>query len=49
LVLLWATIAVRGNEIETWGGVTLSERVNKWIFQGLYFVGTTFLVWSVSW
>lgn len=49
LILLWATIAVRGNEIETWDTVTLTERVNRWIFQGLYFVGTTLLVLSVSW
>ncbi len=49
LILLWATIAVRGNEIATWDTVTLTERVNRWIFQGLYFVGTTLLVLSVSW
>lgn len=49
LVLLFATIAVRGNEIATWDGITLSERVNRWIFESLYFIGTTMLVMSVSW
>ncbi len=49
LILLLATIAVRGNEITTWDGATLSERVNRWIFEALYFVGTTLLVLSVSW
>lgn len=49
VILLLATIAVRGNEIATWDGVTLSERVNRWIFEALYFIGTTLLVISVSW
>ena len=30
-VLLWATLFVRGWDIQTLGGVTLTERVNRWI------------------
>lgn len=43
-VLLWATLAARGWEIATWGNATLTERVNRWIFRGLYWVGTVLLV-----
>jgi hypothetical protein len=39
-VLLWGTLFVRGWEIQTFGGETLSERVNRWIFRGLYLSGT---------
>jgi hypothetical protein len=43
LLLLWATFAVRGWDIQTFGGVTLSERVNRWLFRGLSWLGTVFL------
>ena len=43
-ILLWAAFALRGWEIQTWGGETLTERVNRWIFRGLYWLGTLFLV-----
>lgn len=36
LILLWATLAVRGWDIQTCGGVTLTERVNQWIYRFLY-------------
>jgi hypothetical protein len=44
LILLWATLFVRGWEIQTLAGVTLIERMNKWIFRSMYFIGTTFLL-----
>jgi hypothetical protein len=43
LVLLWATLAVRGWDIQTIGGVSLSERVNRWYVRGLSFAGTMLL------
>lgn len=50
-ILLWATLAVQGWNIQSYGGVTLTERVNRWIFRFLYTVGTYLLVagsvWSV--
>lgn len=48
-VLLWATFAIKGWEIETWGNATLTERVNRWIFRGLYWIGTALLVIAASW
>ena len=32
MILLWATLALQGWEIQSIGGVRLSERVNRWIF-----------------
>lgn len=49
LIVLWATLAVRGWDILTYVSVTLSERVNQWIYRFLYCCGTLLLVWSVSW
>lgn len=43
-VLLWATLFVRGWDIQSFGGVTLTERVNRWIYRLLYCVGTTAIV-----
>jgi hypothetical protein len=40
-VLLWGTLFVRGWEIQTFEGETLTERVNRWIYRALSFVGTT--------
>lgn len=48
-ILLWATLAVRGWEIQSFGGVRLSERVNRWIYRFLYSAGTAILVCSVVW
>lgn len=48
-ILLWATLAVRGWDILTYASVTLTERVNQWIYRFLYCVGTGLLVWSVAW
>lgn len=48
-LLLWGTLFVRGWEIQTYAGVTLTERVNRWLYRFLYCVGTAVLVWAVSW
>ncbi len=49
LLLLWGTLAVRGWDIQTYGGATLTERVNQWIYRLLYCCGTAVLVISLSW
>ncbi|NTU57591.1 MAG: hypothetical protein HGB00_01510 [Chlorobiaceae bacterium] len=49
LLLLWGTLAVRGWDIQTFGGATLTERVNQWIYRFLYCCGTAVLVISLSW
>lgn len=46
-VLLWAALFVRGWEIQSIAGVTLTERVNRWIYQLLYCLGTTAIVASL--
>lgn len=48
-ILLWGTLFVRGWEIQTFCGVTLTERVNQWLYRFLYFVGTAVLVFSLAW
>jgi hypothetical protein len=48
-VLLWGTLFVRGWQIQSWKGVSLVERVNQWLYRGLYCTGTAVVVWSVSW
>ena len=48
-LLLWGTLFVRGWEIETYCGVTFTERVNQWLYRFLYCVGTAILVCSLSW
>jgi small-conductance mechanosensitive channel len=46
--LLWGTLFVRGWHIQTLSGVTLTERINQWIYRALYCVGTAILVLSVA-
>jgi hypothetical protein len=48
-LLLWGTLFVRGWDIQSFGGVTLSERVNQWLYRSLYCTGTAALVSSLSW
>jgi len=48
-LLLWGTLFIRGWEIQTWKGQTLIERVNRWIYRGLYCWGTAILVASLTW
>jgi hypothetical protein len=49
LLLLWGTLFVRGWEIQSYGGSTLIERVDLWVFRALYCVGTGLLVASLVW
>ncbi|MDD3374432.1 MAG: hypothetical protein PHY73_01745 [Candidatus Omnitrophica bacterium] len=48
-LLLWGTLFVRGWEIQTYKGVTLTERVNQWIYRTMYCLGTAILVCSIVW
>ena len=48
LLILWGTLFVRGWEIQTYCGVTLTERVNQWLYRSLYCVGTSILVFSLG-
>jgi hypothetical protein len=47
-LLLWGVLFVRGWEIQSWGGNTLGERVNRWLYRFLSFVGTLLLVVAIS-
>ncbi len=47
MILLWGTLFVRGWEIQSYGGVTLSERVNRWIYRALYCIGTAIIICSL--
>ena len=48
MLLLWATLFVRGWEIQTHGGVTLTERVNRWLYRALCCVGTALIICSLA-
>ncbi len=47
-LLLWGTLFIRGWEIQTHGGVTLTEKVNQWIYRCLCCVGTFILIFSIA-
>lgn len=47
-LLLWGTLFIRGWEIQTFSGVTLTERVNQWLYRFLYFAGTVLFVCSLA-
>lgn len=47
-LLLWGTLFIRGYEILTFGGVTLVERVNQWLYRSLYCAGTALIVYSLA-
>jgi hypothetical protein len=47
-LLLWGTLFIRGWEIQSYGGVTLTERVNQWIYRALYCIGTAVAVYSLA-
>lgn len=47
-VLLWGTLFIRGWEIQSYGGVTLTERVNQWIYRTQYCIGTVLVVYSLA-
>ena len=48
-LLLWGTLFIRGWEIQTSCGVTLTERVNQWIYRTLYCMGTSIITCSLVW
>lgn len=48
LLLLWGTLFVRGWDIRTWSGMTLTERVNEWIYRTMYCIGTAALAFSLG-
>ncbi len=48
-LLLWGTLFIRGWEIQTFCGVTLTERVNQWIYRTLYCMGTSIITCSLVW
>ncbi len=47
-ILLWATLFIRGWEIQSFGGVTLTERVNQWLYRSMCCVGTVVGVYSLA-
>ncbi len=48
-VILGATLAEVGREIQSWKQQTLPEKVNRWVFRALYVVGTFVFVVSIGW
>jgi hypothetical protein len=48
-LLLWGTLFIRGWEIQTYCGVTMTERVNQWIYRILYCLGTSIIICSLIW
>jgi len=45
-ILLWGTVFVRGWEIQTYGGVSLTERANRTLYLTLYVAGTVLGVFA---
>ena len=45
LIILWSTLAVLG-EVQTFGGESPIEQVNRWLFKSAYFVGTLLIVYG---
>lgn len=48
-LLLWGTLFVRGWEIQSIDGITLTERVNQWLYRFLCCIGTAVIVLSLFW
>ena len=48
-VILTATLAVLGWEIQSYKGQSLPEKVNRWLFRSQYWLGTFLFVMSVAW
>ena len=48
-IILAATLAVLGWEIQSYKGQTLPEKVNRWLFRAQYWLGTFLLVVSLAW
>lgn len=48
-VLLSATLALLGKSIESWGGGSIPEKTNVWLFKAQYWIGTAVIVFSLAW
>ena len=48
-IILAATLAVLGWEIQSYKGQTLPEKVNRWLFRAQYWLGTFVFVLSIAW
>lgn len=48
-VILGATLAEIGGQIETWKRESVAEQINELAFRGLYILGTFLFVVSVAW
>ena len=48
-VLLWGVLFIRGWEIQSWGGNTIGEQVNRWIYRALHLVGTGVIFFALAW
>ena len=48
-LLLWATVGIAGWEVQSQGGVTPPEVLNRLIYRVLHLLGTFLLAWSVAW
>jgi len=48
-ILLGATLSLVGREIESYGGQTLPEKINDFLYRILYITGTYLLFLSLSW
>jgi hypothetical protein len=49
VLVLVATLATRGWDIQTYAGITLVEKVNQWLTRGLYVIGTFFFTRFLGW
>ncbi|MDY6961541.1 MAG: hypothetical protein V7774_09665 [Pseudorhizobium pelagicum] len=49
VILLYATLALQGWNIQSFGGVTLTEQLNRWVFRCLYCLGTFLIVVGSAW
>ncbi|MDA8137365.1 MAG: hypothetical protein M0036_01825 [Desulfobacteraceae bacterium] len=48
-LLLWGTLFIRGFEIVTFDTVSLTERVNQWLYRAMYCFGTSLIIMSLVW
>jgi hypothetical protein len=48
-IILVATLALLGWEIQSWKGHSLPEKANRWLFRTQYWLGTVLFVFSLSW
>lgn len=48
-IILAATLALLGWEIQSYKGQTLPEKANRWIFRAQYWLGTFLFVVSLRW